>query len=486
MSWRGFAPIKYFSLAVLLLVGLAFTGNSALAQGLGPIKFSIGIEPMAPLGDTVTLPLIYDSDSTGFEIGAIYLVVRYDTTALTLTQIAEGPMVSECDWEALQFGTETPGIINILTFAKFGSGQSSSCYFEHADDDTLALLTFAVTEDEEYDCTGHLVEFYWAKCSDNTLSSVTGDTVFYSDLVTKWQYDLYSGGDSLPTDEGAPDSCVQLRLVDFESGNIDILCEDYIDSRGDLNLNDIANEIADWVLFGNYFFQGLQVFQTDPPQQIEASDVNADGEFLTVRDAGYLWRIIIGDALPYPKAGNLLETDTALFIQDQDGKAVSLEFADSLVQIFMIFTGEIEPISELDPHVSIDYLPLAGQTRIMLFVWPSPYPSGHGGIFSGPLFTYTGEGELVTVEVADWHDDIVPTRIEIGGGATGCGDADGSSVVNITDVIYLVQYIFAGGAAPNPLTYGDANCDSIVNVGDAVYLLNFIFNAGTSPCNSCP
>lgn len=62
------------------------------------------------------------------------------------------------------------------------------------------------------------------------------------------------------------------------------------------------------------------------------------------------------------------------------------------------------------------------------------------------------------------------------------GDANGDELVNITDAVYLISWIFAGGPAPDPLAAGDANCDAIVNITDAVYLINYIFNGGPAPC----
>lgn len=62
------------------------------------------------------------------------------------------------------------------------------------------------------------------------------------------------------------------------------------------------------------------------------------------------------------------------------------------------------------------------------------------------------------------------------------GDADGNAVVNISDVVFLINYIFAGGAAPNPLAAGDANCSGGINISDAVYLILYIFGGGAPPC----
>ncbi len=66
-----------------------------------------------------------------------------------------------------------------------------------------------------------------------------------------------------------------------------------------------------------------------------------------------------------------------------------------------------------------------------------------------------------------------------------CGDASGDGSVDISDAVHLIQYIFAGGPAPNPLAAGDANCDLAVDISDAVYVIQYIFSGGPAPCASC-
>jgi hypothetical protein len=62
------------------------------------------------------------------------------------------------------------------------------------------------------------------------------------------------------------------------------------------------------------------------------------------------------------------------------------------------------------------------------------------------------------------------------------GDADNNGVVSLSDVVYLVNYIFGGGPAPQPLPSGDADCSGRINLADAVYLINYIFADGPPPC----
>ena len=65
------------------------------------------------------------------------------------------------------------------------------------------------------------------------------------------------------------------------------------------------------------------------------------------------------------------------------------------------------------------------------------------------------------------------------------GDANSSGAVDISDAVFLVSFIFGGGAAPSPLLSGDANCDLQIDISDAVYLVAYIFSGGPAPCNPC-
>lgn len=61
------------------------------------------------------------------------------------------------------------------------------------------------------------------------------------------------------------------------------------------------------------------------------------------------------------------------------------------------------------------------------------------------------------------------------------GDANGDDDINVADAVHVINYVFKGGPAPDPLEIGDANCDATVNVADAVYLINYIFKGGPAP-----
>jgi hypothetical protein len=66
-----------------------------------------------------------------------------------------------------------------------------------------------------------------------------------------------------------------------------------------------------------------------------------------------------------------------------------------------------------------------------------------------------------------------------------CGDVNGDGLINVTDVVYLINYLFISGPPPAPMATGNANCDGSVNVSDVVYLINSLFVSGSPPpCGS--
>jgi hypothetical protein len=63
------------------------------------------------------------------------------------------------------------------------------------------------------------------------------------------------------------------------------------------------------------------------------------------------------------------------------------------------------------------------------------------------------------------------------------GDLNGDEQITISDVIYLVNYLYRAGPAPSPLSVADADCDGDEDAGDVVYLVNYLFKGGPGPCS---
>jgi len=65
--------------------------------------------------------------------------------------------------------------------------------------------------------------------------------------------------------------------------------------------------------------------------------------------------------------------------------------------------------------------------------------------------------------------------------AVQIGDANRDAQVTVADVVYIVNYLFRSGPAPDPVLIGDVDCDCRVTVSDAVHLINYLFKDGPPP-----
>jgi hypothetical protein len=62
-----------------------------------------------------------------------------------------------------------------------------------------------------------------------------------------------------------------------------------------------------------------------------------------------------------------------------------------------------------------------------------------------------------------------------------CGDVNWDGLVDVADVMQLINYLFIGGSASDPLWIGDVNSDGVVDVADVMYLINYLFIGGSPP-----
>jgi len=86
--------------------------------------------------------------------------------------------------------------------------------------------------------------------------------------------------------------------------------------------------------------------------------------------------------------------------------------------------------------------------------------------FSDGLATVTSDADSIYVEVESYVH----------------GDANGNGDVDIDDVVYLIDYVFAGGPEPVPLESGEVNCIDPIDIDDVVYLIEYLFAGGPPPC----
>src|SRR6185503_8775412 len=68
-------------------------------------------------------------------------------------------------------------------------------------------------------------------------------------------------------------------------------------------------------------------------------------------------------------------------------------------------------------------------------------------------------------------------------------DANGDSVIDPSDIFYLVNYLFNAGPDPRGeagMLSGDANGDEVVDPADIFYVVNYLFTDGPAPMSIAP
>ena len=119
----------------------------------------------------------------------------------------------------------------------------------------------------------------------------------------------------------------------------------------------------------------------------------------------------------------------------------------------------------------------------------------YGCVFSGgEVATISGtplyaSAYAIGVELHDSDSppnyDTLVVSILIREQEVGCGDVTGDLSIDIDDVVFLINFIFSGGPAPEPVDLGDVNCSGGVDIDDVVYLISYIFAGGPEPCPNC-
>jgi hypothetical protein len=61
------------------------------------------------------------------------------------------------------------------------------------------------------------------------------------------------------------------------------------------------------------------------------------------------------------------------------------------------------------------------------------------------------------------------------------GDVNKDGIIDMSDAVFLLNFLFKGGPEPDPYALGDANSDGEILVEDPIFLLNYILRGGPAP-----
>jgi hypothetical protein len=393
-------------------------------------KFRVTIDKIhAQLqGHYAEVTINLDDSYGSMNMGGYDFLIAYDAPGLTFMSAAPGELLTECNWEYFTYrfgpsgncGDACPsGMLRLVALAETNNGANHPDCFNSAASTELAVLTFYVSNDRTLECQYLPIQFFWMDCGDNTISSQFGDTLFLVDKVYDFEGDDITFNDGVPSYTGIGDYCLEgdkylpLRAIDFKDGGIDVVCGDSIDARGDINLNGIPYEIADAVMFTNYFISGLSAFEGHIEASIAASDANADGITLSVADLVYLTRVLQGDAQPYPKP---VSEDLAVRTQLQTNQmAVTYTATSEMGAVWMRFTFEGNvgaPVAgDGAANMDVKYGVKGNELTVLVYnIGPNAIASGDHGLVTIPV---TGDMKLVDVDAADFFGNVVTVSTHV-------------------------------------------------------------------------
>lgn len=366
-------------------------------------------------------------------------LIGYDQSALTFIGAMPGEIYDNpgpYEWEYFNYryswngncGAGCPsGLLRVVGMAEQNDGGNHPNSLDIADGTELFYLDFLVSNDRTLECMYIPVYFYWMDCGDNaiafqtradasagnlTIRTAVSNNIYhfngdmtadppgfyeYHDMNVTYGFPTPYGVQSFCLEGSDPGKPVPEQFIDFFNGGVDIICADSIDKRGDVNLNGIANEVADAVTFTNYFIYGIAAFTVNVEGQIAATEINGDGITLSVADLVYLIRIIVGDALPLPKvspyiAANLTSDGHSISVDNEVGAAFFV--LDGNVDVFL---GQGAIGMELKKYFN------EGRTNVLI------YALEKNVVASGELLVT--DAEIVKAELSDYSGNLYKTNI---------------------------------------------------------------------------
>jgi len=169
--------------AVFLVVFLSPIG--ALSQSPGDISIIVEDYSLAVPGSYIDVEIVLQNDSPA-GLGGFDLLIGYDTAALSLTDVTQGQLVTDCGWEYFSYRSDTQGVARIVSIGDVNDGPNHPDCFLANSSGPIAVLTFLVSSDPGLKNQFFPVRFYWMDCSDNAVASYSGDTLLVSRYVYDW------------------------------------------------------------------------------------------------------------------------------------------------------------------------------------------------------------------------------------------------------------------------------------------------------------
>ncbi|KPJ62305.1 hypothetical protein AMJ44_15790 [candidate division WOR-1 bacterium DG_54_3] len=523
-----------FVIVCLIFVLLVFDLGFARTEG-GPVHSdlvgknflaSIKIDTVSHSNppEVVEIPILIRND---VEFCEFELEVDFCYHNLTLVGAERGEALShisngEYEWEFFTYRilpyTDSLYRCCLYGFCDLPDGHPGVPLAPNSDYVSLVVLQFVIKYGTFTSGAFFPIIFEWeaSDCLENTFQSSYFDT-------------LYVSQDSLQFNpmDCPPESVENLPVspsLEFSDGGVTAVYPSEL--RGDVNLNWVAYEVADWVLFHNFLLYGDSLL-IDPEKQSVNSDVNCDYLPWSIADFLYLCRVILGEAPEIPcKHHKPVLQGSSFYGQDTTDEltlvccsahpgeiaSVPVLLSNSMnvrgTTFKVVFDSSVLSVEGVDVsrtrieewekiHAVINpgelfflaypdwwdilqsYLSIGPGHGVLIKIYFRVAEDTPSGTYlpitfvteenRGHYNAYTDTTGLTLVQpslVSGWiFTDVIP------------GDTNSDGIVDVADLVYLIDHLYRGKKPPRPLSLGDFLQDNEVNLGDVIALINFVLRS---------
>jgi hypothetical protein len=370
-------------------------------------------------------------------IGGFDFTISWDTRMLGFINAEAGKAIDSSGgkWEVFSFRQEPDdtswidgfprGVLRITAAARQNRNLNPHTSKVISNGEELVRLTMRLQPRTTKDCGFQPIRFVWSSDRENLLTSISDDSTLCAARVFDWEWDgnlskpyweltgkdmdsgrvWHQGG---PSDAHNTPAINGLPRVIFWNGGIDMACDGGFELRGDMNLNGIADEIADLREYCRLLLHSPCVSEPYPAGAsglFMQSDINADGVPFTVADLTYLERIIVGDAKPYAR----LNQQPRYISVTVDSGIVAVESAASLGALQFTYAVNSPSTVENLSGFGLESADSSGVLSILLhsFEWPNPNFTKRISPGFHQLFHISGDVHLINVQASDYDGNLL-------------------------------------------------------------------------------
>jgi PKD repeat protein len=309
---------------------------------LGRWRVDMGKVDNGYMGEVVPVPIYITEPESPTDLGYIEFRINWDQAAMMFLSVTPGDFLTDCGWDYWTYRYKSSPFphLQVYAYAQTG-GEPPTCYHPSGKQKVFDI-SFLLTTQSSYSYTYYPVNFVWPsgidnECEVNIFKDVAREVVYMADTVFSWLDSTIPDG----TPTYAPTVDCQnyaQRVINFHDGYVYFVDMLGPSVRGDLNLNTIRFDAGDWVLFACAMANGPEnCFNINYDAQMDATDIDCDGEPMEVEDYILFERILFMETSPRcpdePLAKVTTSSDTLKILstsatQGQHNKGIEIYLAN--------------------------------------------------------------------------------------------------------------------------------------------------------------